>query len=353
LHLSNQIIEQKTNQIPNSVLKIATYNLLNYLEPPFASYEFDRILSAEEWQKKQKWISDYLNEFQPDVIGFQEVFSPDALESLVKASGYEYFAVVDKCTVVDDFICYSPVVAIASRYPITEIVAVECDNSLAGKMGLSPDFSFSRKILRATIDLPHIGECDCYVVHFKSKRALFEHQEDAHLTGEENIIESLKANIAGGWGATIQRGSEASLLMVEMIKRKAETDNSMLLMGDFNNNLSDGVLTQLLTNDLRFVSQLDKNAFLGKYCLQDVWHLFLESDDYLGQKRSPTHYYGETNSVLDHILVSCEFDAKYSKSIFSVSDYQTYDRHLINPIYDRDSQSTDHGIVLVTMQLRS
>jgi len=339
--------------IPNSTIKIATFNLLNYLEPPFACYEFERIYSEPQWQKKQRWIQDYLNEFQPDVIGFQEVFSPSSLKALVKEVGYDYFAVIDECTVVDDFICSSPVVAIASRYPITDLAAVEIDPALASSMGLSDEFALSRNILRASIDLPHIGECDCYVVHFKSKRARLEHSEDDHLTGEENIIESLKANIAGGWASSIQRGSEASLLMVEMIKRKAETAKPMLLMGDFNNNLSDGILNQLLTDDLRFVSRVDKEQFLEKYCLHDAWDLFAESDSYAGQKRQATHYFGETSSVLDYILVSCEFDASYSKSTFSVSDYNTYDRHLINPIFERDGESTDHGIVLVTLQLRS
>ena len=339
--------------IANSTLKIATFNLFNYLEPPFACYEFDRIYSAEQWLKKNNWISDYLKEFQPDVIGFQEVFSPEALQSLVKDAGYDYFSVVDKCAVIDDFICPSAVVAIASRFPIISVDAVEFDKALAKDMGLSERFSLSRKILRATVDLPHIGECDCYVVHFKSKRALFEHEEDKLLSGEDNIIESLKASVAGRWGSTIQRGSEATLLMIEMIKRKQTTDNPMILMGDFNNNLSDGVLTQLLTDDLRFVSQIDKNTFLEKYCLQDVWNLFVCSDFFTDETRQPTHYFGETNSVLDYILVSCEFDARYSKSTFSVSNYETYDRHLINPIFERDGESTDHGIVLVTMSLRS
>lgn len=340
-------------EIANSTLKIATFNLFNYLEPPFACYEFDRIFSAEQWQKKNNWIRAYLDEFAPDVIGFQEVFSPDALQALVKEAGYEYFAVVDQCKVVDDFICSSPVVAIASRHPIIDVAAVELDNQLASEIGLADSFSVSRKILRATIDLPHIGECDCYVVHFKSKRALYGHAEDKHLSGEENIVESLKANVAGRWGSSIQRGSEATLLMIEMIKRKQATDKPMLLMGDFNNNLTDGVLSQLLTDDLRFVSQIDKNSFLEKYCLQDVWDLFASSDNFNGQKRQPTHYFGASSSILDYILVSCEFDAKYHKSTFSVSHYETYDRHLINPIFERDGESTDHGIVLVSMDLRS
>ncbi|WP_022942525.1 endonuclease/exonuclease/phosphatase family protein [Psychromonas hadalis] len=339
--------------IPNSTLKIATFNLFNYLEPPLAFYEFERIYSAEQWQKKQNWIRAYLDEFQPDVVGFQEVFSPDTLQILVKASGYDYFSVIDECKMEDDFICSKPVVAIASRYPIREVSAVSLDKKLATEMGLAENFRFSRKILRATIDLPHIGECDCYVVHFKSKRASFEHIENKVLSGEENIIESLKANVAGGWASSIQRGSEASLLMVEMIKRKVETAKPMLLMGDFNNNLCDGILSHLLTDDLRFVSKFDKQAFLEKYCLHDSWDLFQASDRYQGEKRKASHYFGETSSVLDYILLSCEFDATYNKSTFSVNDCATYDRHLINPIFERDGESTDHGIVLVTLQLRS
>ena len=69
--------------------------------------------------------------------------------------------------------------------------------------------------------------------------------------------------------------------------------------------------------------------------------------------RSPTHYFGGKGSVLDYILLSCEFDASYHDSLFEVSAYHTYNRHLINPIFERDGESTDHGIVLATLSLRS
>ena len=69
--------------------------------------------------------------------------------------------------------------------------------------------------------------------------------------------------------------------------------------------------------------------------------------------RTPTHYYGGGGSVLDYILLSSEFDASYQDSIFQVSAYHTYDRHLINPIFERDGECTDHGVVLVTLTLRS
>jgi len=353
-------------------LTIATFNLFNYLEPPNAYYEFERIYSTPQWHKKQRWISDYLTEYQPDIIGFQEVFSAESLQALVAAAGYPYFEVVDKPEVIDDFIYRKPVVAIAARYPIVDINSVLPNSELAQALGLNADFSFSRSVLRATIDVPHLGPCDCYVVHFKSKRSMIElEQQRNDLSPEKIIIESLKAQVAGGWGSTIQRGSEAALLMVEMIARREQKNYPMVLMGDFNNTLTDGVLNHLLTHNLRFVSGIDRDAYLAKYCLHDSWNLFKTalineqlaiepsaSSENVAENtiifdRTPTHYFGGFGSVLDYILLSCEFDASYHDSLYQVSGYHTYDRHLINPSFDRDGESTDHGIVLVTLTLRA
>ena len=178
--------------------------------------------------------------------------------------------------------------------------------------------------------------------------------------------------MAGGWGSTIQRGSEATLLMIDMIERRETTGNPMVLMGDYNNTLADGVLSHLLTNSLRFASSIDCDAYLAKYCLNDSWDLFqhvvsneaneidgttlegtLETTRKEKVVRTPTHYYGGGGSVLDYILLSYEFDASYQDSLFQISAYDTYDRHLINPIFERDGESTDHGVVLVTLTLRS
>jgi len=287
------------------------------------------------------------------------VFSSESLKELVAEQGYAHFAIVDQPQIIDDFIYRGPVVAIASRYPIVEINTVTPNAELATTLGLSSDFSFSRKILRATIDVPHMGNCDCYVVHFKSKRSMISLNEtDKSRSAEKTIIESLKAQVAGGWGSTIQRGSEAALLMIAMIERREATGNPMVLMGDFNNTLADGVLNHLLTNNLRFVSAIDRDAYLAKYCLHDAWNLYQaivknEAVEDVDLKRKPTHYFGAGSSVLDYILLSCEFDASYHDSLYQVSGYDTYDRHLINPIFDRDGESTDHGIVLITLSLRS
>ena len=356
-----------TEQVEQTQIKVATFNLFNYLAPPDAFYDFDRIYSAEQWQKKENWIASYLQKHQPDIIGFQEVFSIEALEILVKKQGYEYFAVVDKPTVIDDFIHRDPVVALASKFPITEVAAVSVDKELAVQLGLTETFNFSRQVVRATVELPHLGLCDCYVVHFKSKRASWQGEVDKLSSLEGNVLSQFKAQVAGGWASSIQRGSEATLLMMQMIERRAKKGNAMMLMGDFNNPLKDGILAHLVTPNMLFNNDQNQQRLVKFYTLRDAWDLYeanhqankqmtgdanqeVEADKLL--IRGATHYFGQSSSVLDYILLSSEFDAAEQSSYFEVSDYINTDKHLINPSFDVDGESTDHAVVSINLTLR-
>ncbi|BAJ00568.1 endonuclease/exonuclease/phosphatase family protein [Shewanella violacea] len=353
-------------------LKIASFNLFNFIAPPDAFYEFDNIYTQEQWQKKLDWITKYLNEHQPDVIGFQEVFSPDELQSLTKSCGLDYFCVLDSPQVMDDFIYSKPVVALASRYPIKQAVSVNADPGWAAKMGLESEFEFSRKPLRATVELPKLGLCDCYVVHFKSKRTLFDVQQskagsytgsvkETSSAAELNIGQLLAVEALGQWGSSIQRGSEAALLRYAMVERRSQTQNPMILMGDFNDILSDGVLAALTSVDTRIKPQTvigqgamgDVAHQLGFYRLQDAYDLYQASQYSLSEQARPaTHYFFAKGSVLDYILLSSEFDAKNDLSLAEVGRYETYDRHLINPSFEHDSQSTDHAPVMISLAIR-
>ena len=68
--------------------------------------------------------------------------------------------------------------------------------------------------------------------------------------------------------------------------------------------------------------------------------------------RGATHYFGQSSSVLDYILLSSEFDAAEQSSYFEVSDYINTDKHLINPSFDVDGESTDHAVVSINLTLR-
>lgn len=369
-------------------IKIASINLFNFIEPPLAYYDFENIYSHGQWQKKCQWLSEFLAHRQPDIVGFQEVFSPEPLKRIASEQGLGYFAVVDEPTLISDYIYRSPVVALASRYPIVEISSVEPDARLVAAMGLSSEFAFSRKVLRATVEVPHIDKCDYYVVHFKSKRAglalepkLFEHQP----LGLDNLAPAVSMKLhsetqllteqaLGRWASTMQRGAEAALLFNGILVRRQESKHPVIVMGDFNDSLSMGALDALTiqgdsihSNDIKaaglgHLSDAALAAVFAQYQLKDAYELFIEANlrdsltgntAYHREHRAATHYYGPKGSVLDYILLSSEFDASHGRSLAQVVDYQTCDRYLVRPEYERDAYSTDHAPVIVELALRS
>ncbi|MGI2093419.1 endonuclease/exonuclease/phosphatase family protein [Shewanella oncorhynchi] len=379
-------------------IKIASINLFNFIEPPLAYYDFENIYSHGQWQKKCQWLSEFLAHRQPDIVGFQEVFSPEPLKRIASEQGLVHFAVIDAPTLICDYIYRSPVVALSSRYPIVEISSVEPDARLVSAMGLSSEFAFSRKVLRATVEVPHIGKCDFYVVHFKSKRAglalepkLFEHQPlepklfENQPLGFDNSAPAasiklhsetqlLTEQALGRWASTMQRGAEAALLFNGILVRRQASKHPVLVMGDFNDSLTMGALDALTiqgeslhSNDIKaaglgHLSDAALAAVFAQYQLKDAYELCLEAnqqDSLTGniafhrEHRAATHYYGPKGSVLDYILLSSEFDASHGRSLAQVVDYQTCDRHLVRPEYERDAYSTDHAPVIVELALRS
>ncbi|MCL1049100.1 endonuclease/exonuclease/phosphatase family protein [Shewanella abyssi] len=341
-------------------VKVASFNLFNYLEPPLAYYDFENIYSGEQWAKKQRWLNEFLTEHQPDIIAFQEVFSAPALADQVRDAGLNHFAVVDEPSVVDDFICRDPVVAIASKFAFEEVVSIDVDKPYAAALGLERHFNYSRKPLRVTVVLPDIGHCDIYVVHFKSKRPSMDElpPPTTAVARNANYGELLGRNVLGQWASSIQRGSEAALLFHSMMQRRVKTQNAMMLIGDFNDDLNSQVLSFLTTKELRF----DKNGLgeLASYPLTDAYQLYCQSVSAASDKqtsdgevirshRQATHYYAAQGHVLDYILLSQDFNPAFHTSTAEVSHYHTEDRHLINPQFDRDSHSTDHAPIVCTI----
>jgi len=344
--------------------KIASINLFNYLSPPNAYYDFENIYSQAQWQKKQLWFSHFLAEQQPDVVGFQEVFSTNDLKSLCENSGYKYFSVIDEPHIENDFIYSSPVVAIASRFPIVNTQAVIPSKDLAVTMGMV-DFNFSRKVLMATIELPIIGLCDCYVVHLKSKRADLQCETD-NLTGLSTSASLLAKQALGRWVSDQQRGNEVALLFHAMLQRRDNTNNAMMLMGDFNDTLDSAILNvfnvqrsdihnaDIKMTDLSHLPDYAIDKSFSYYQLSDAYELYIKTHntDIQNQARAPSHYFGTKGSVLDYILLSNEFNTDNNASLAEVSSYMTYDRHLINAQYDIDSHSTDHAPVVANIKIR-
>ncbi len=55
-------------------LKVGTFNLFQYVAPPYSWYTKKDKFSIEEWKEKQSWVKTQLVEMDCDIVGFQEVF---------------------------------------------------------------------------------------------------------------------------------------------------------------------------------------------------------------------------------------------------------------------------------------
>ncbi|BDM65593.1 endonuclease [Shewanella sp. NFH-SH190041] len=331
-------------------VSLATLNLLNFAEPPFASYEYDNIYSQLQWQRKCQWICDYLTLYRPDVIAFQEVFSPVALQALLASQGWMHFTVVQQPLLRDDYIFHRPVNAIASRYPITHSAAVTVDPQLILALGGAADFAFSRAPIWCQIQLPHIGLLDCYVVHFKSRRP--DLAPDV-LPGDTDALASAMLHQALGRAASAtQRSLEAAALLQAITDRRQRSGLPVALLGDFNDELTstalavlDSGLPQLRPSGHRPVAPgLDYYGLRNSFALHQVLNPAARS--------LPTHYWGAKGSVLDYILLSAEFDSGSRFSTWDVVDYRVFDRHLMRPDFALDSQASDHAPVLIQLKAR-
>lgn len=337
--------------------KVCTFNLFNYVLPPNAYYETENIYTLPKWEKKQNWISQQLSNLSPDIIGFQEVFSPEALKALAAQHNLPHFVTVSEPEVRAHHVYEKPVVALASRFPILSAQAVDVDAVLVDALKLQPDFKFSRPPIRAEIQIEGFGNVLVYVTHLKSKRSQLEPQ----LTGDEaefdSISESVSAQVHGSWASTIQRGTEATLIYQDIIEQMRVRERPVMVLGDLNDTMESPVLQSLVGG--KNIDRLDgKNVSglaLGSQRAIQRFSLFdgFELQEAIEPKdRKPTHYFANRGNVLDYILLSKDFKSDYDHSIASVYRYQVNDAHLINPHPETDAECSDHAPVMVEIEIR-
>ncbi|MFT4930019.1 MAG: endonuclease/exonuclease/phosphatase family metal-dependent hydrolase, partial [Phenylobacterium sp.] len=297
-----------------------------------------------------------------DVIGFQEVFSVDALQDLVAAMGYPYFKVVDLPIVVDHAqnVYKSPVVAIASRHPITQADTVDVPEPLLTHLQIQPQFQFSRLPIKATIDLPEVGLTTVYVAHLKSMRgnppqSAADIQNNLQATTTEKAFAAAQGSSLGTVAALIQRSVEATLIYYDVVEQiSLDVNAPVVVMGDMNDTDA-SLAVQSLSNQYgqfnigghapaRWSEEEKLAAHQAR--LYDSYYL---NPNQTGGKRTPTHYYGNEGHVLDYIFVSNAFNRNNSACLAQISDYQVLDEHLMSQAIGNNKQS-DHAMLLLELE---
>jgi predicted extracellular nuclease len=327
-------------------LTFATFNLYNLQLPGVAMYH-GKTYSDSEYSKKIAWTASVLQRLDADIIGFQELWHPDALKAAFAAANLD-----SEYTLATKLFNNSIGTAIAVRkehsitskvwvkdFPRELVLKKRKSYSNSGvpdyKISVDADY-FARPVLRVRIK-PKQGskiapEITVFVAHFKSKLPI-------DLDKAEKHKPSIKVHqtAIGAALSTIRRTAEAAALRVLLTKEMKGVDKPVVVMGDLNDT-EHSVTNTLITGDPSFrlfLAGRAGNSDTGLYpssSLQDYRNL---------RDVNYTHVFKGRHETLDHILVSEQFYDYSKKRKWSFKELRVLNDHL----EDSDSFSGDHGVV--------
>ncbi|SFZ98770.1 Endonuclease/exonuclease/phosphatase family protein [hydrothermal vent metagenome] len=323
-------------------IKIGTFNLFQFVEPPYSWYTKKDKFNERQWFEKTTWIKEQILKMDCDIIGFQEVFSRKALRTLVKDLGYKYFKVVDaaKLSKNNKLKFVTTTVAIASKYPISNVEEVKVHQPSIKRHHFEGRFSFSRVPVKATITLPNEEELLVYVCHLKSNRDNeFEYVFDKNHTLNHKKEVTEKALEYKNSESLKQRLCEASSLFFDIAKEK---EKYIALVCDLNDK-EFSITIDALTNP-KYHNEKSKESLLlydASYeYKEEVYNPHPEAKE---PKRKATSYFLAKGNVLDYIFISNELREK-------VTNYRVLDEHLQK---NRDGSllQSDHAQVVCELTI--
>lgn len=338
-------------------MRVATFNLFNYSEPPMRWYRRSNLYSGPVWAAKQAWIAERLQALELDIVGFQEVFSVEALRSLAASAGLPHFIAAADPPVsdADPQVFTRPVVALASRFPITAVHPLRVEPDLIEFLRLPADFGFSRPPLAAEVDVPRFPGLMVQVLHLKSKRPVMEEVSYPEtMEWHDQVADSMRRISRGQIASLLQRGAEAAAVYADLTARmRAEPNRPVIVLGDLNDDDRSVTLESLQMarqvngiggTSLRSAEPWQRAA-LHSFRFRDVWGLAPQKSD--GPRPETFRFLGQP-SVIDYILVSNGLNELNRTGwigrpiMFDVDNLHI--RH-INGRWDRaDPAKSDHGI---------
>lgn len=338
-------------------MKFATFNLYQFVAPGYYWYEQEKnnTYTPNEWQQKQNWIKQRLKEMDADVIGFQEVFSVSELETLCQESGYAHFLTLDtpKQHPDNNTIYTHSVVALASRYPIKDTQDIHPPPNF--QLPNAKTFQFSRQPICATLDIPLFGEITVYVTHLKSKRPLYTTTNYPDTSPwSQRILDTLQSLSQGMVMASLQRGTEASLLYHHISQQLAADNNAaIIVMGDMNDQ-QDSVPLAALKMQERIYDIGGIESAEWPEDLKDQFYNYRLADSFriatnMPYKHRPyTHIHRGKDNTLDYVLVSNSLNPKNAQARAEVTQFQVWNKHLAGDDIHNRVQS-DHGQVCIQL----
>jgi len=337
-------------------LKFATFNLYNLQLPGEPMYRGKRYTPAE-YDAKIAWTAEILKKLDADVIGFQELWHPDALKEAFQAANLlldytlvakrfpgnigtalavrEPHAIVEKDG--------APQTDWIEKFP-SELVLRKRE---PGSNSSEPDYAisvevdnFSRGLLRAVIKPKHGRKRPpnivVYVAHLKSKLPIRLDKVDSRQASIRKHSTAIGSALS-----TIRRAAEAAALRVLLTNETKGSKTPVVIMGDLNDSQL-SVTTSIVSGDPTYrpfyTSRGGRSSDAGFYAVATLQEYRSLRDVYY------THIYAGRKESLDHILVSEQFYDYSTNRKWSFKEMRLLNDYLD----DDDSRTSDHAAVSAT-----
>lgn len=321
----------KTDIMPHEI-RLASLNVRNLVLPGLTCYENTPPLSQAAYNAKIAWIAGQLDESGADIIGLQEIFSPEAIPHiLAKTRHYQnaYCITAEPAETLPK----TPNVALISRLPNAAPPAFYTCLPDGLKVALPGDETcvtrFTRPVLHATLLFPGNYPVHLLLVHLKSKRP----DTPDNVSPAAPLVQEL-----GALRALIRRGTDALGLRCLLTKLRETNKAPVICMGDFND-VPFSVPMQIITGETSAPSAFPANPLYNSYDIQPGLSC--------REKYSP--FFPETGAPrIDHILLSEEFTEKTRFRLGKITGVSHCGSHL----HASRPETSDHGMLITTLQLR-
>lgn len=324
-----------------TTLSFATFNLSNLQLPGVAMYH-DQSYSIEDYRQKIAWITQSLIRIDADVIGFQELWSPQCLVDIFNQAGLQdQYLLLTQAELPSDFSAVAA--AVRKNMIVTEHQwiknlpdEVKLNKAPGNHTPLAPDYElsvsmarFSRAVLQLKIK-PVLGPAiTVYITHLKSRLPVV-------LDEAEFKSAAIKAHrhTLGVALATVRRVVEATGLRI-LFNQALLNAIPVVVLGDFNDNPTSSTVALLTQQPVYRPLNAGHHNELALYStaiLQSLRSLRDVHFTYLHQGQTET---------LDHILVSEHFVEHSPRRKWVLQELKVLNDHLQQAV----PHATDHGVV--------
>ena len=321
--------------------RIGTFNLFNLVLPDVPYYGRQRC-SPESYETKLDWSAAQLDRMRAELVGFQEIFHGQALETLLRRSQVLRDAHYLVAAETGDL----PRVGLATTFPILQHEVIhDFPTALTLEdqtpLGLT---AFSRPVLRAEVEVRPGLRLMVFVAHLKSKRP-------ALLDGEtrDNPVHLAR----GQARSLIRRAAEATALRELLLTHLRDRDTPVVLLGDVNDS-GLAVTSRILSGEpphRHFPLDVKRRLWdTLLYHVKDIQARQSYHDFYY------SHIHNGHHEALDHIMVSQELVRENPNRVGQVRYVATFNDHLLDETLSEDRQprwQSDHGQVVATVEIGS